>query len=1448
MNTSLDLSTYSVRLRAGLNFWASAASALLIGCASAAHAADGDLDTSFGAVGDTRGANAMVTAATVKPDGKILIGGQFSSYDNISRPSVAQLNADGSLDTSFDPGTGINPAFGTTIDVIAVQDDGKILIGGAFTNYNGAESTALVRVNANGSLDTTFNGGNSGFSAAHVHAILVQPDGKILVAGNFSAYNGIARRLIIRLNVDGSLDSSLNLSGLDHENDLFAIGLQSDGRIIIGGAFYWASGGLLRFNLARLNSDGSLDRSFDSGGGPEGVVRTLALQQDGKVVIGGNFREYYSDYRNFIGVARPGIARVNTDGTVDNTFDPGTGFETSSEVVRLALRPDRKVVVAGSFTEYNGAVRRSIVRINADGSVDPTFTSETDTSAGSNYRALALQPDGKVVIGGAFDRYKGIPRNNVARLLSTLPPPPKPGPPLPATTGFTVNDSSSGFAVPKDSVLRLRVSQPSTAPRLAVRVQSSTTPDNEASWTDLNNGSFGRMIFDVTNNTYVLNTTTYPRVANVHFRAISSAPAHSSSTSNVVGPFDLTSSTQHLGRTILSTTRNGIGAKINFRAFDETHPSGISMRIQSSTSPGSEASWTDLPDGNGGKMAPYRNPGDFFLDSKNYPANGAVYFRAVASAPGYVDSPSRGVGPFNLTNSPAPVVTVTAPARPGDSLGGDFQFPVLLPAGAFTIEANAQPNGGPAIKSLGLLFDGQTIERFAASSGSRSYAAGAVGDHVVEAFAIDDLNVTGDSEPIYVRIEPANGKICNRVADGAWNDPTRWLEGVPGPNDLAIIGDHNVTIPAGEEITVLAVAMHGGSIRGDGSLIITGTFTVSKGSISLPNLTIASGGMLLLVNEEDIAFGGTINNEGTTNLIGRAGITGIRNGTSAKYASTGDPTVGKEGFFDGIIAGLKNIGNLILGRRTGGKREARPAPQPVPEVPRTVLLNIQTAGIISSDGASIISSDGASIINDQGSGLIGQDGAGIVSSDGASIISSDGASIISSDGASIISSDGASIISGGGGNIISGGGGNFTTRAASTSESVEAASAADAFVQTGGATNLTGIRITGPVILNGGVLQGRGVIDGDLTNDGGFIAPGNSAGSIGVTGNFTQTANGSLLLEVGGINSYIPEFDQLKIGGSATLDGKLSVKTINGFTPDPGMRFVPLSYESATGTFASTSGNVQLDFTDSGAALTIAGANPPSPKLLNIATRLRVERGQDALIGGFIITGSAPKRVIIRALGPSLEARGIAGGLADPTLELFRPDGSEFNNNWRDSQEGAIIATTIAPSDNREAAIVATLEPGVAYTAVVRGVDDTTGVGLVEVYDLDAAAPSTLANISTRGLVQTGENVMIGGLIIGGDQPAKVLIRAIGPSLGAAGVEGALQDPTLELYTAQGAVITNDDWRATQEGEIIATTVPPGDSREAAILATLPPGNYTAIVRGKNDTRGVALVEAYNLQ
>ena len=256
-------------------------------------------------------------------------------------------------------------------------------------------------------------------------------------------------------------------------------------------------------------------------------------------------------------------------------------------------------------------------------------------------------------------------------------------------------------------------------------------------------------------------------------------------------------------------------------------------------------------------------------------------------------------------------------------------------------------------------------------------------------------------------------------------------------------------------------------------------------------------------------------------------------------------------------------------------------------------------------------------------------------------------------------------------------------------------------------------------------------------------------------------------------------------------------------------------------------------------------APTPTPSTLgNISTRLRVETGDNVLIGGLIITGTQPKKVIVRAIGPSLP---LVGVLADPTLELHDGAGTLItsNDNWMDApNKQEIIDSALAPTNDFESAILMSLDPGL-YTAIVRGVNDTTGIGLVEAYDLDLSADSILANISTRGLVQTGDNVMIGGIIILGTDAQQVLLRAIGPSLP---VAGALADPTLELHDKDGVTIaSNDNWRSDQEAEIIATTIPPTDDAESAILATLTPDAYTAIVRGKNDTTGVALVEAYQL-
>ena len=308
---------------------------------------------------------------------------------------------------------------------------------------------------------------------------------------------------------------------------------------------------------------------------------------------------------------------------------------------------------------------------------------------------------------------------------------------------------------------------------------------------------------------------------------------------------------------------------------------------------------------------------------------------------------------------------------------------------------------------------------------------------------------------------------------------------------------------------------------------------------------------------------------------------------------------------------------------------------------------------------------------------------------------------------------------------------------------------------------------------------------------------------------------------------------------SGSLSGGQQVNAVA--TPTPTVAPTPTATPAPTATATPT---------PEPSATPTPSTSPTPRQLLNIATRLRVQTGENVLIGGLIVTGNDKKKVIIRAIGPSL-SHVFDGALQDTVLELYQGETLlAANDNWKQSQQQEIEETGVPPNDEGESAIVYTLDPGF-YTAVMSGRGGATGIGVIEVYDLDQAANSTLANIASRGFVEAGDDVMIGGLIVGGNgtQDARILLRAIGPSLANAGISDALSDPTLELRGANGDLVRdNDNWADTQPSDIEATTIPPSHPAESAIIATLAPGNYTAIVRGKNNTRGVGVVEVYSLQ
>jgi hypothetical protein len=271
-------------------------------------------------------------------------------------------------------------------------------------------------------------------------------------------------------------------------------------------------------------------------------------------------------------------------------------------------------------------------------------------------------------------------------------------------------------------------------------------------------------------------------------------------------------------------------------------------------------------------------------------------------------------------------------------------------------------------------------------------------------------------------------------------------------------------------------------------------------------------------------------------------------------------------------------------------------------------------------------------------------------------------------------------------------------------------------------------------------------------------------------------------------------------------------------------------------------------------AVTPTPSPTPVAEPINLSTRMRVQTGGNVGIGGFIITGTAPMNVLIRAIGPSLTQFGIPNVLADPVLELHGSGAfvTITNDNWRDdpAQAALIIATGIPPTDNLESAIYATLDPG-AYTAVVSGKNNTSGVGLVEVYDLNQGVDSKLGNLSTRAFVDTGNNIVIAGFILNGNSGNdRIVVRGIGPDLAGFGVPNALADPTLELRDSNGALLAyNNDWQdnCSLDPPCIPTGLAPTDRLDAVIAATLPPGPYTALLAGLNNGTGVGIVEIYDL-
>jgi uncharacterized delta-60 repeat protein len=395
-----------------------------------AAAAAGDTDTGFSSNIGT-GFNSTVRSVAVQSDDKIIVGGDFTSINGTTSNYIARLNADGTPDTTFS--TNIGSGFNGKVDSVAVQSDDKIIVGGIFTSINGTTSNYIARLNADGTPDTTFSTNiGSGFNS-WVYSVAVQSDDKIIVGGIFNNIDGTTSNRIARLDADGTPDAAFSTNtGSGFNTTVRSVAVQSDDKIIVGGYFTSINGTTSNY-IARLDADGAPDTTFSAniGSGFNSPVYSVAVQSDDKIIVGGFFDDIDGTTSSY-------IARLDADGTPDTTFSANIGSGFNRWVYSVAVQSDDKIIVGGIFSRINGTTSSGIARLNADGTPDTTFSTNTGSGLNNTVYSVAVQSDDKIIVGGFFTRMDGTTSNRIARLNAAAAPTPTPTPtPTPATPTVT---------------------------------------------------------------------------------------------------------------------------------------------------------------------------------------------------------------------------------------------------------------------------------------------------------------------------------------------------------------------------------------------------------------------------------------------------------------------------------------------------------------------------------------------------------------------------------------------------------------------------------------------------------------------------------------------------------------------------------------------------------------------------------------------------------------------------------------------------------------------------------------------------------------------------------------------------------------------------------------------------------------------------------------------------
>jgi uncharacterized delta-60 repeat protein len=1242
-----------------------------------------------------------------------------------------------------------------------------------------------------------------------VVALAVQADGKILVGGYFTMLGGggtgsFTRNHIARLNPDGTLDNSFDPGANDAVTTL---AVQPDGKILVGGLFTVLgdpTGTIVRSRIGRLNPNGTLDMSFNPGA--DDAVNVLAIQADGKIVVGGNFTKLGGGGSGTTTSNR--IGRLNSDGTLDMSF---TSY-ASGPPNAVAVQPDGKILVGGDFTLLgNGSVGTPtsdyIGRLNADGTLDTTF----HVDASNIVYALALQPDGKVVVGGEFTALGngngGITRNHIARVSSN----------------GTVESSFDPGANAAVYTLALQ-----TDGKILVG----------GGFTFLGGGNTGN--------------TARHRVGRLN-RDGTLDTLFNPGADNLVAVVTLQTDNKILMGGLFNNVGGGDSDAMR-NSICRFYADGL---LETGFDPGSSGPVLGLAVQADGKIL----LGGFFTM-----LGGGGTGTTARKSIGRVDRYGGLDSAFDPGANDTPYALVI---QPDDNilLGGFF---TMLGGGSTgtttrnrigrlftngTIDPGFDPGASDAIVPVALQADGKILV------GGRFSKIGGGGTGTTTRIRIARLSPGGIVDPnfdpgvgavpplnspeLFCLAVQADGKILvgghfNKIGGGGSGTTTRNRIARLNPDGTV---DANFDPGADDDVDTLVV-------QPDGKILAGGRFTMIGGG---------GTGTTQRIRIARLNADGTLDpdfNPGADNQV-----------VSLALQANGKILIG--GFFTALGGATRNrIGRL----QPNGALDPSFDPGANHEV---YALALQADGKIVAGGAfTNIGGGGAGMTSRNCIARLTNTDAGVqdieFADNGTTIIWRRGGASPEVNRVTFESSpDGTNYTALPAPTRISGGW-QLTGQSLSTQQ--------DLFIRARGFYSTGYLNACGsiaeavlytflptrPTVQLGSPSYSVNENDGSVNITVAKTGADALAASVQYTTNNGSATAGVDYTAVSGVLSFaagettknivIPITDDSLFEGNETFT--LTLSTPSGANLG--------SQSSAVVTIVDN--DSQPTPTPTPTPTTTATPTPTAtPGLVaNVSTRLPVGTDDNVLIEGFIVQGPAgsTKKIIVRAIGPSLIAFGVTDALANPTLEIHDANNATIatNNDWKSTQVGGLItgdqsaeiaASGVAPGNDLESAIIANLLPG-SYTAVVRGLGNTVGTGVVDAYDLSAASSAKVANIATRGLIQPGDKLMIAGFIIQ-NGPVKAVIRAIGPSLAAFGISNALPDTTLQLRDQNGTILVeNDDWKirsdgSSQQAELEATGLQPSDDREAALVTTLPPGQYTAQVRGKPETTGIGVVQVYFL-